>query len=83
LEGQGASFVAAGAAFFVDLLVSVAVSAVTAPKPDSELRGLVYSLTPRKDFHDENEAALSWYQQPTKLAGLGLVIVIVLNIVFW
>jgi SSS family solute:Na+ symporter len=83
LEGQGASFVAAGAAFFVDILVSVGVSAVTTPRPDSELRGLVYSLTPRKDFHDENEASLSWYQQPTKLAGLGLVIVIVLNIVFW
>ena len=53
------------------------------PKPESELRGLVYSLTPKADFHDENEGALAWYQQPTKLAGVGLVIVIVLNIIFW
>ena len=52
LTGQGASFVAAGAAFFVDIAVSVGVSLVTRPKAESELRGLVYSLTPRKDFHD-------------------------------
>ncbi|HET9829566.1 MAG TPA: sodium:solute symporter family protein [Nocardioidaceae bacterium] len=83
LSGQGASFAAAGAAFFVDIGVSAAVTMVTRPKPESELRGLVYSLTPRQDFHDENEGQLSWYQQPTKLAVVGLVIVVVLNIVFW
>ena len=83
LSGQGASFVAAGAAFVVDVLVSVAVSTVTAPKPESELRGLVYSMTPKSDFHDEHEGELAWYQQPTKLAGIGLVAVVALNIMFW
>jgi SSS family solute:Na+ symporter len=83
LKGQGASFVAAGAAFGVDILVSVLVSMVTRPKPESELRGLVYSLTPRKDFHDANEDALSWYQKPTQLAAVGAVLVIILNILFW
>jgi SSS family solute:Na+ symporter len=83
LSGQGASFVAAGAAFVVDVLVSIGVSLVTAPKPDSELRGLVYSLTPKADFHDEDEGRLAWFQQPTKLAGVGLVAVVVLNILFW
>jgi SSS family solute:Na+ symporter len=83
LTGQGASFVAAGAAFVVDILVSVVVTMVTSPKPESELRGLVYSLTPRADFHDENEGALAWYQQPNKLAGVGFVLVVILNIVFW
>jgi SSS family solute:Na+ symporter len=83
LKGQGASFVAAGAAFVIDVLVSVVVSMATRPKPDSELRGLVYSLTPRADFHDENEGALAWYQKPTQLAGVGLVLVIILNIIFW
>jgi SSS family solute:Na+ symporter len=83
LSGQGASFVAAGAAFVTDIVVSVAVTMVTRPKPESELRGLVYSLTPRADFHDENEGALAWYQQPTKLAGIGVVLVVILNIVFW
>jgi SSS family solute:Na+ symporter len=83
LSGQGASFAAAGAAFFVDIAVSAGVTMVTQPKPESELRGLVYSLTPKQDFHDEDEGQLSWYQQPTKLASVGLVIVVVLNIIFW
>ena len=83
LSGQGASFVAAGAAFVVDLVVSVAVSMVTTPKPESELRGLVYSMTPKSDFRDENQGRLAWFQQPTKLAGVGLVAVVVLNILFW
>ncbi len=83
ISGQGASFVAAGAAFVVDIVVSVAVSLAHEPKPESELRGLVYSLTPKKDFHDENEAELKWYQKPTKLAGISLVMVIALNLIFW
>ena len=51
LSGQGASFVAAGAAFVVDIVVSVIVTGMTQPKPESELRGLVYSLTPKADLH--------------------------------
>jgi len=83
LSGQGASFVAAGAAFFMDIIVSVGVSAVTKPKPDSELRGLVYALTPKADFHDEESRETAWWQQPTKLATVSLVLVIALNIIFW
>ena len=80
LSGQGASFVEAGAAFVVDIVVSVAVTAVTAPKPDSELRGLVYGLTPKEDLADEHEP--HWWLAPTKLAGVSLVLVIVLNAIF-
>jgi SSS family solute:Na+ symporter len=83
LKGQGASFVAAGAAFVVDIVVSIVVTMVTRPRKESELRGLVWSLTPKADFHDENEASLAWYQQPNKLAGVSLVMVIALNIIFW
>jgi SSS family solute:Na+ symporter len=83
LSGQGASFVAAGAAFVVDIIVSYVVSLTSSPRPESELRGLVYSLTPKQDFHDEHEGVLAWYQQPVKLAGVGLVLVIILNIIFW
>jgi SSS family solute:Na+ symporter len=83
LEKQGAAFAAAGAAFIVDVLVSVIVTMGSKPKPESELRGLVWSMTPRADFHDENEGVLAWYQQPTKLAGIGLVMVIILNVIFW
>ncbi|WP_370290755.1 sodium:solute symporter family protein [Nocardioides sp.] len=83
LSGQGASFVAAGTAFAVDILVSVVVTLVTQPRPESELRGLVYSLTPKSDFHDDSEGVLAWYQKPNVLAGIGLAVVVVLNIVFW
>jgi SSS family solute:Na+ symporter len=83
LSGQGASFVAAATAFVVDVAVSVLVSLATRPKPESELRGLVYALTPKADFRDEHEGALAWFQQPTKLAGIGLVAVVALNILFW
>src|ERR671920_237423 len=37
LSGQGGAFVGAGAAFVVDILVSIAVSLRTRPKPDEEL----------------------------------------------
>lgn len=83
LSGQGASFVAAGAAFVVDIVVSIVVTMVTQPKPESELRGLVYSLTPKQDFHDDDEGVLAWYQKPNILAGVGVVIVVALNIIFW
>jgi SSS family solute:Na+ symporter len=83
LKGQGASFVAAGAAFVVDILVSVIVTMMTRPREESELRGLVWSMTPRADFHDESVGTLAWYQKPNTLAGIGLVMVIILNIIFW
>ncbi len=83
LSGQGASFVAAGAAFVADVLVSVAVSLAGRPREESELRGLVYSLTPKSDFHDDAVAEPAWYQRPTVLAGVGGGLVVVLNILFW
>jgi solute:Na+ symporter, SSS family len=82
LPGQGTAFVAAGAAFVVDIVVSVAVSKVTAPKPVHELAGLVYSETPKEDRTDPEAHRLPWYRSPTKLAGISLVMVIVLNVIF-
>ncbi len=82
LSGQGAAFVAAGAAFVVDIVISVAVSLGTAPKTSEELRGLVYSETPREDLVDPDEAALPWYQRTLPLAGIALVLVIILNLAF-
>jgi SSS family solute:Na+ symporter len=80
LGGQGASFAAAGAAFVVDIFASVIVTYLTQPKPDGQLRGLVYSLTPKEDLHDEHDD--HWWLAPTKLAGVSLVMVIVLNVIF-
>ncbi|WP_196148504.1 sodium:solute symporter family protein [Nocardia bovistercoris] len=80
LSGQGASFIAAGAAFVVDIVVSVAVTQVTTPKPAAELVGLVYSETPKEVRTDPEESSLPWYQRPVLLAGIALVLVIGLNL---
>jgi solute:Na+ symporter, SSS family len=82
LSGQGASFVGAGAAFVVDVVVSYVVTLATQPKPESQLVGLVYSLTPRETFHDPRDANEAWYQKPGLLAGISLVLIIILNIIF-
>ena len=82
VSGQGAAFVAAGAAFVVDIVLSIVVSLVTKPKPVSELRGLVYSETPRADLVDEKESSYPWYRRTLPLAGVSLVLVTVLNIIF-
>ena len=82
LSGQGTAFLAASVAFVVDIVLSIVVSLVTKPKPASELRGLVYSETPREDRTDPNEAAMPWYQRTLPLAGIALAMVIVLNFAF-
>ncbi|WP_323096912.1 sodium:solute symporter family protein [Intrasporangium sp. YIM S08009] len=82
LSGQGAAFVAASAAFVVDILVSVVVSLGTEPKPASELRGLVYSETPREDLVDPEEHRYPWYRRTIPLAITALVLVTILNVAF-
>ena len=71
ISGQGASFVAAGAAFVIDILVSIVVTMVTEPKDESELRGLVYCLTPKADFHDAARGHAGVVPAAHKLAGVG------------
>ena len=82
LPGQGAAFLAASTAFVVDIVLSVLVSLVTKPKPASELKGLVYSETPREDRTDPNEAAMPWWRRTVPLAGVALAMVVVLNFAF-
>jgi SSS family solute:Na+ symporter len=58
--------------------VTVLVSLLTRAHPEESLCGLVYSLTER--ISSEH---LSWYQRPAILGCIVLVIVLLLNIVFW
>jgi SSS family solute:Na+ symporter len=60
--------------FVVTLLVSLATPA----RPEEELRGLVYSLTPR--VIDAQDA---WYKRPGMLACIVGAFVIILNVIFW
>ena len=82
LPGQGLAFVAASTAFVVDVIVSVIVSSFTEPKPVSELRGLVYSETPKEELRDPQEATMPWYRRTVPLAVLALAMVVVLNFLF-
>jgi SSS family solute:Na+ symporter len=79
LSGQGAAFVAASAAFVVDIGLSIIVSLVTEPKPAGSLRGLVYSETPREELVDPEEAKQPWFRRTLPLAGISLAMVIALN----
>jgi SSS family solute:Na+ symporter len=64
-------------AFSVNLVVTVVVSLATKPREETELVGLVYSLTPKPE-----EGHLTWYQKPATLAVAVLAILVVLNLVF-
>ncbi len=64
-------------AFSINLLVTIMVSLMTKPRPESELVGLVYSLTPKPVEHH-----LEWYQKPSTLAVAVLGLLIILNLVF-
>jgi len=65
-------------AWSVCFVVTIAVSLLTAPRPDGELRGLVYSLTDRP-----RDGRLPWYQRPAILGGIVLTGALLLNVVFF
>lgn len=66
-------------AFGVATLVTVVLSLLTRKtKTDEDLRGLVYSLTPK--LVEENVA---WYRRPVGLAVIVTVICVILSIMFW
>jgi solute:Na+ symporter, SSS family len=77
-DGLGASMARALIACIVTLVVTIAVSLVTQPKPDNEMRGLVWGLTEQKEAVEE-----TWYKKPWVLAVIVLAITVALNIYFW
>ena len=82
IGGQGASFAAAGAAFVVDLVVSVGVTLRhRSPSRSPTLRGLVYSETPKEDLARRARGPLVAGARPS-WPGVSLVMVIVLNVIF-
>ncbi|MGH3626365.1 MAG: Na+/galactose cotransporter, partial [Sciscionella sp.] len=76
-------FVEASAAFVVDIVVAVAVTMVTRPRPASELGGLVWSLTSRESFGEVTAGEGGWYRKPAVLGTGVLALALALNIVFW
>ena len=65
-------------AWTVCFIVTIAVSSVSNPRPDHELKGLVYSLTERQD-----DSTMAWYLRPAILAVILLAGAAGLNYLFW
>ena len=73
------NFWAAIYAWTACFVVTILVSLLTRRnKTDEELRGLVYSLTPRI-----NDPDVPWHKQPALLGAMVLVVALILNIIFW
>jgi SSS family solute:Na+ symporter len=76
---MGQNFWMAITAWTSCFLLTIAISLLTnRTKSDEELRGLVYSLTPRPD-----EEKGPWFMKPAALGVVVIAAVIVLNILFW
>ena len=78
------SFWGAGAAFVVDVIVAVIVTMMTRPKPENELRGLVYGLA-SGDTSSETVLARDqvWWRNPVLLGGIAVVLAILFYIPIW
>ena len=77
-SGTSQAFNIAWIAFVVCFIVTVIISLFTERKPDKELVGLVYSLTPRQQ--DKNRI---WYKNPLWIAIIVLVITLFFNVLFY
>ena len=64
-------------AFSTCVIISVVISLVTQPRPESELKGLVYSLTEKPQ-----DRGLTFFQKPATFAALVLAATVALNLIF-
>jgi len=64
--------------WLVCVLVTVAVSLATTPKPDADLKGLVYGITPIP-----KEVDVPLLHKPIFWAGVALALLVMLQIIFW
>ncbi len=74
---MGANFYQAWWAWLTDFVVTIAVSLFTAKKDPKSLAGLVYGLTPLT-----KETVKVWLR-PEVWGSLALVVMVILNIIFW
>lgn len=76
-SGMGQALTIAMVAWSTCFIVTIVVSLFTQPKPESELKGLVYSLTERPKNEHKN-----WITHPLSLGAGVLAITFVLNLIF-
>jgi solute:Na+ symporter, SSS family len=73
------NFWLASFAFTACLVLTVVISLATVQnKSDADLKGLVYSLTPKLKDHEQHAL-----QRPAVLGAILIVACVILNIIFW
>ncbi|OQP53669.1 sodium:solute symporter family protein [Niastella populi] len=77
-SGMGQAFIVAAVSWTFNFFTTIIVSLFTKPKPDEELKGLVYSLTEKPKYHEQK-----WYLRVVPLGLLLLAITLLLNIIFF
>lgn len=77
-SGMGQAFIVAAVSWIANFVVTIVVSLLTKPKPAEALKGLVYSLTYKPEYHEQK-----WYKRVVPLSILLLVITILLNLIFF
>lgn len=76
---MGANFYQAWWAWLTDFIVTIGVSKITKQKDLKELTGLVYSLTPKT----KGGETISFYSRPEFWGSIALVVMVILNVIFW
>ncbi|MBS1919385.1 MAG: sodium:solute symporter family protein [Bacteroidetes bacterium] len=77
-SGTSQAFNIAWIAFTICFIVTALISLVTKPKPNEQLVGLVYSLTPK-----QKDPTRVWYKNPLWLGIIVLLITLIFNIIFF
>ena len=75
---MAANFWRAWWAWLICFVVTIVISLFTKPKPERELVGMVKGLT-----KEAPEEGIAWYRKPAFYAVLSLIVLIVLNVLFW
>jgi SSS family solute:Na+ symporter len=77
-SGMGQAFIVASFSWIANFIITIIVSLLTKPKPDEELKGLVYSLTEKVRSNETR-----WYIKPGPIGLILLIITILLNIILF
>jgi len=77
-SGMGQAFIVASFSWIANFFITLVVSLLTQPKPDEDLKGLVYSLT-EKVYGNET----IWYKKVGPISVVLLLITILLNLLFF
>jgi SSS family solute:Na+ symporter len=77
-SGTSQAFNIAGISFIVCFIMTALISSFTKRKPDEELTGLVYSLTPK-----QKDSAKVWYKNPLWLGIIVLIVTLIINILLY